>query len=103
MRNIMSMKIILIIIGFINPQDKQSFDYYATHMRQQYEIVGATIVEKYPVSHNVFGGEKPDFVMVVEFPNVEAFQKLFASEQYNKLVPYRDKGFSKLDVFISQK
>ncbi len=50
----MSLKIILIIIGFINPQEKQSFDYYATNMQQQYENVGAVIIEKYPVMHNVF-------------------------------------------------
>ena len=41
--------------------------------------------------------------MVVEFPNQESFQKLFASEEYKKLVPYREKGFNKLNVFISKK
>ncbi len=99
----MSLKIILIIIGFINPQEQQSFEYYASNMHHQYENVGAVIVEKYPVVHNVFGGEKPDFVMVVEFPNQEAFQQLFSSEEYKKLVPFREKGFEKLNVFISQK
>jgi len=99
----MNLKIILIIIGFINPQEKQSFDYYASNMQQQYENVGAVIVEKYPILHNVVGDEKPDFVMVVEFPNQQAFQKLFSGEEYKKLVPYRKKGFSKLNVFISQK
>ncbi len=100
---IMSLKIILIIIGFINPQEKQSFDYYATNMHQQYESVGAVIIEKYPIIHNAVGEERPDFVMIVEFPNQQAFQKLFSSEEYKKLVPYREKGFTKLNVFISQK
>lgn len=99
----MKLEIILIIMGFINPQEQQSFDFYASNMRQQYENVGAKIVDRYPIVHNVFGGEKPDFVMVVEFPNQESFQKLFASEAYKKLVPYREKGFNKLNVFISQK
>ena len=99
----MSLKIILIIIGFINPQEQESFDYYATNMHKQYENVGAVIIDKYPIMLNVLGGEKPDFVMVVEFPNQEAFQKLFSGEEYKKLVHYREKGFNKLDVLISQK
>jgi len=90
-------------MGFINSQEKESFDLYASNMRQQYQDVGAVIVDKYPIVHNVFGGEKPDFIMVVEFPNQESFQELFASEDYKKLVPYREKGFNKLNVFISQK
>ena len=99
----MNLKIILIIIGFINPQEKQSFDYYATNMHQQYENVGAVIVERYPIVHSIFDSEKPDFVLVVEFPNQESFQKLFSGEEYKKLVPFREKGFNKLNVLISQK
>ena len=84
---IMKLKIIL-IIGFINPLNKQSFDYYATNMHQQYDKVRAVIIKKYPIVHNVFGGEKPDFIMVVEFPNQQVFQTLFASDEYKNLVPF---------------
>jgi uncharacterized protein (DUF1330 family) len=99
----MSLKIILIIIGFINPQEQSSFEYYASNMRQQYEAVGAVIIDKYPIQYSVFGGEKPDFIMMVEFPNQAAFEKLFAGDEYKKLVPFREKGFNKLNVFVSQR
>ncbi|MEK6154707.1 DUF1330 domain-containing protein [Flavobacteriaceae bacterium 3-367] len=99
----MNFKIFLIIIGFVNPQERESFDHYATNMRTLYETVDATVVEKYPIAQTIVGDEKPDFIMVVEFPSQEAFVKLFSSEEYKKLVPYREKGFKKLEVFVSKK
>ena len=99
----MKLKLFLIIIGFINPQEQESFEHYASNMRTLYENVGATVVDKYPVVQTIVGDKKPDFMMVVEFPNQEAFVKLFSSEEYKKIVPYREKGFKKLEVFLSKK
>lgn len=99
----MNLKIFLIIIGFINPQEQESFDHYATNMRALYETVDAKVVDKYPIVQTIMGDEKPDFIMVVEFPNQEAFIKLFSSEAYQRIVPYREKGFKKLEVFVSKK
>ena len=99
----MNFKLFLIIIGFINMQEQEAFQHYASEMRQQYEAVGATVQERYPIVHSVMGDEKPDFMLVVEFPNEQAFQQLFGSEEYKKLVPYREKAFKDLKVYISKK
>ncbi|MGB5820964.1 MAG: DUF1330 domain-containing protein [Saonia sp.] len=99
----MNFKIFLIIIGFINPQEQESFEHYASNMRTLYESVDATVVDKYPVVQTLVSDEKPDFVMVVEFPSQEALVKLFSSEDYKKLVPFREKGFKKLNVFLSKR
>ncbi|WP_350293981.1 DUF1330 domain-containing protein [uncultured Croceitalea sp.] len=98
----MNLKIILIIIALANPNEKEAFEHYISQIRAQYELVGAKPV-KYPVNHVVMGEEKPDFIMVVEFPNQEALQKLFTSEDYKKLVPYREKAFTDLKVFLSKR
>ncbi len=99
----MNFKIFLIIIGFINPQEQKSFELYASNMRALYESVDATVIDKYPVAQTLVGDEKPDFVMVVEFPSQEALVTLFSSADYKKLVPFREKGFKKLNVFLSKK
>lgn len=97
----MNLKVILIVIAFINPNEPESFDHYVTQIREQYEMVGAKPV-RYPVNHVILGEEQPDFIMVVEFPDQQALQKLFTSEEYQKLVPYREKAFTELKVFLSQ-
>jgi len=98
----MNLKIILIIIAFANPNEKEAFEYYKSQIRAQYELVGAKRV-KYPIDYVVMGEEKPDFIMVVEFPNQKALQKLFAGEDYKELVLYREKAFTNLNVFLSKK
>ncbi|WP_439132482.1 DUF1330 domain-containing protein [Polaribacter sp.] len=98
----MNIKIILIIIAFVNPKEKEAFEYYRSKIRAKYELVGAKPV-KYPIKRGVIGKEKPDFIMVVEFPNQESMEKLFTSEDYKKLIPYRNKAFTDLKVFISEK
>lgn len=99
---IMNLKIILIIIAFVNLNEKEAFEYYRSNIRAKYELVGAKPV-KYPIKHGVIDKEKPDFIMVVEFPNQKALEKLFKSEDYKKLIPYRNKAFTDLKVFISEK
>lgn len=98
----MNLKIILIIVAFTNPNEKEALAFYTSQIRAQYELVGATRI-KYPITNLVLGEDKPDFIMVVEFPNQGALQKLFTSEDYQKLVPYRQKAFTKLNVYMSQK
>lgn len=97
----MTTKIFIIIMGFINPQEQEAFEFYKTEINKQYEQVGAVVTDRYPVLQVLAGEEKPDFVMVVEFPSPQALQQVFASTEYQKLVPYREKGFSKLNVFLS--
>ncbi len=96
-------KIFIIIIGFVNPQEQASFQEYATEMRTLYEKHDAEIVDRYPIAMSALGGEKPDFVMVVEFPNQQKLQALFSSEEYQKIIPLREKGFKDLNVYISPK
>ena len=98
----MNLKIILIIIAFVNPNEKEAFEYYRSKIRAKYELVGAKPI-KYPIKHSVIGKEKPDFIMVVEFPNQEVLEKLFNSKDYKKLIPYRNKAFKNLQVFIAEK
>lgn len=97
----MNLKIFLIIIGFINPQEQESFTHYSTQINLLYENAGAEVKNRYPILQTLLGEEKPDFILVVEFPNQQSLQQLFTSEEYKKLIPYRQKAFSKINVFIS--
>lgn len=97
----MSAKIFLVIIATINPQEREAFEYYKTEINKQYESVGAEVTKRYPILQSLTGSEKPDFILVVEFPNQEALQKLFTSEEYQKISPYREKGFIKLNAMLS--
>lgn len=97
----MNLKIFFIIIGFINPQEQESFKHYSTEINKLYESVGAEVIGRYPIAQTLLGEEKPDFLLVVEFPNQQALQNLLTSKEFQDLAPYREKAFSKISVFIS--
>jgi len=39
-------------------------------------------------------------VVVMEFPSSQAIKKVFESEAYKALLPYRDKAFTDLEMFL---
>ena len=98
----MNLKIFMIVIGLVNPEEPEAFDHYVTSMRDLYASVGAEIIGRYPVFHVAVGEEKPDFVLIVEFPNEETLRSLSESADYKTLVPYRDKAFKNLTVYLSK-
>ena len=41
-------------------------------------------------------------VVVMEFPNEDAYQEVLEGEAYQELVPHRDKAFKKLNLLASK-
>ena len=98
----MSTKVILIIIATINPSEKDSLTYYLQEMNKLYQEVGANQIKKYQITESLIGEETANLVSIMEFPNREAMEKVFKSEEYKKLVPYREKAFIKVTAMISE-
>ncbi len=73
-------KIILIIMGFLNPQEKEAFEQYSSQINKLYIEVGATVTDRFPIYQVAMGDEKPDFVMVVEFPSEQAYKNYFQAK-----------------------
>ena len=98
----MSSKVILIIIATINPTEKESLNYYLQQMNILYQEVGATPISKYKISEVLIGDNIPNLVSIMEFPNRESLDKVFKSEKYEALIPYRRKAFIKVEAVISE-
>lgn len=46
-------------------------------------------------------GEKPVMIGVFSFPNCDAIQDLLVNDpDYQKIVPFRDKGFKSIRFFV---
>lgn len=68
-----------------------------------YTEVGAKPIERYEISGVLIGENQPTMVSIMEFPDEAALDKVFKSEDYKTLLPYREKAFIKLEAFISKK
>jgi hypothetical protein len=51
------------------------------------------------VAATLTGGNPPAVVLVLECANAELARGFFNQEAYLKLLPHREKGFSRLEIF----
>ncbi len=94
-------KVFLIIIATINPSEKEALSHYLGQMNLLYELAGAQPVARYNILESLTGNDFPNLVVVMEFPSREAVLKVFESDTYNELLPYRETAFSDVRIHIS--
>lgn len=63
--------------------------------------VGARITKRYVLEKEVVGNRSAKIVIVVEYPNYEAIDKVFSSAEYAQAIPFRGKAFSEYSVHVT--
>lgn len=64
------------------------------------ESVGARIVEKREIGPAVVGDSIGETLMVVEYPDYDALDRVFKSAAYKAIIPARDKAFLSYNVSV---
>lgn len=84
-----------------NPENMEDLQTYGS---QSYDIMtkhGGVRVSNYKVESVLDSGDKPAMIGVFSFPNKQAIEDLlFNDADYQKLVPFRDKGFKSIRFFV---
>jgi uncharacterized protein (DUF1330 family) len=94
-------KVNLTIVASINPEGKEELTHYIEKVGELYKKVNATSINKFKVTESLIGNYIPNLVSIMEFPNRTSLNDVFESEEYKKLIPFREKAFSKLEAYIS--
>ncbi len=97
----MAEKAILIATGIVNPDEMEAFEYYTSHALVLLKGAGGKLMGRYKVARNLVGEDPLSGVLVMEFPDDPSITGVFESEEYKKLIPFRDKAFKKIDVYIA--
>ena len=50
----------------------------------------------------VLSGRESGLVLVMDFPSAEAIEAAFASEDYKRLLPLRERGFAAFDILVTR-
>lgn len=98
----MSEKSIMIVNAVLNPNEKEAFTYYSEQSAPLFKEAGAKPIGKHKIAKTIIGSKKLQVVAIMEFPSSESITKVFESEVYKELLPYREKAFLELDVFIGK-
>ncbi|GMT49910.1 MAG: hypothetical protein IEMM0008_1449 [bacterium] len=97
----MAEKAVLIATGLVNPNEMEAFEYYTSHAAVLLKGAGGQAIGRYKVTQNLVGEEPLSAVLVMEFPDDPSITRVFESEEYKKLIPFRDKAFKKIDIYIA--
>lgn len=84
----------------IDPSEGDATDKYFNTTLPLLERVGARILEQFKVGDAVVGERLGETLMIVEYPNLEAVDAVFGSQEYRAIIPYRDKAFRKYNICI---
>ena len=94
-------KVNLVVVATINPNEKEALSFYLEKIGKLYQEANASSVGKYKISKAVIGQYTPSLVSVMEFEDMDSYKKVFESSAYEKLLPYREKAFSKLEGYLT--
>ncbi len=63
---------------------------------------GGTLVKRLRVTNTIAGSAGTQLVLVMDFEQAEAIGAVFASDDYQALLPDRDKGFSNIEILATE-
>lgn len=96
-------KSIVILEGKFNEGGMESpeFQEYSRRSNANGETHGGVVLQKYMIKENLGQGEKPDVVLVVQYPSYEAAQQTFTSDEYKAIIPLRDIAFKEVKILLT--
>ena len=91
----------LVVTGVPNPADMESMQAYLQGVMPLLQGAGGKLVKRLKVGETL-NGAKTGMVLVMDFDSAKAVSELFASDDYQALLPARDKGFKEMNIHITQ-
>lgn len=90
----------LILLGTRKPDSDQDFMEYASVAGPMFVAAGGEWNGQFDRVDDL-ADSGPDQVRIMNFPDEETIRGLFASEEYQKVVPARDRAFEELRIMIA--
>jgi uncharacterized protein (DUF1330 family) len=97
----MAEKTTLVVTAVPNPQEMESVQKYLHGVLPLLTGAGGTVVKRLKTD-KVIHGNPSGMTLVMDFESEEAITGMFDSEDYAALVPVRDRGFSEMNILLTQ-
>ena len=91
-------KATMIVLGVVNPQEKEALQKYTQKATPLFVQAGAKLLGRFKVQKSYIGEHIPQIVTLMEFPEMSTIEKVLESPEYQDLIPLRGKAFKQLDI-----
>ena len=94
----------VILQGIFNENKMESAEFaeYSKRSNANAEAHGGMVKNKYMIDENLAESEKPNFVIIVEFPSKDTATKAFTSEEYLSIIHLRDVVFKDVKILLTK-
>jgi uncharacterized protein (DUF1330 family) len=97
----MNEKTTLVVTAVPNPKEMASVKEYLQGVLPLLQGAGGKVVKRLKVDKLIHGNPS-GMVLVMDFDSADAITEMFESEDYASLVPVRDRGFSEMNIQLTQ-
>jgi uncharacterized protein (DUF1330 family) len=97
------MKATIIVEGVFRPGHETYFQEYSTLVRRYLEKHSGRVIRRQRIEKVLYGQEqeKPDLVMVIDFPDRALAEGIFFEREYLDIIPLRDRVFSRFNMYLA--
>ena len=93
-------KTTLVVTAVPNPKEMAAVQEYLQGVMPLFLGAGGKLVKRLRVEQAIHG-RPAGMVLVMDFDSGEAVSEIFKSDEYQALVPVRDRGFSETNVLLT--
>ncbi len=90
----------LVVNAKLNPNNQDDIEAYTGNVIPLLKEAGGRDLKRAELSTVINGESKYPLLLFMEFDNEEAIKKAFKSPAYQELIPYRDRAFEEIDIYV---
>ncbi|HEY4211780.1 MAG TPA: DUF1330 domain-containing protein [Steroidobacteraceae bacterium] len=95
------MKATIIVEGVFRPGYEAYFEEYSGRVRRYLEKNQGQVIRRQRIERVLYGEERPDLVMVIDFPDRQRAQSIFFEPEYLDIIPLRERIFSRFNMYLA--
>ena len=96
------MSAVLITTGHLAADGSEALQKYASSVLPMLLAAGGQMLFRGGPMETLVGNNPPDLFFAMRFESAEIIRRLLTSEEYVRLVPYRNRAFSQITTVIAQ-
>ncbi len=96
----MSEKTTLVVTAIPNPSEMASVQEYLKGVMPLFQGAGGKLVKRLKVGQTIRGNSS-GMVLVMDFDSADQVTKMFESDDYQAIIPARDKGFKEMNILLA--
>ena len=92
----------IVIEGTFQQGYESYFQDYSIEIKKFLQKYDAITTRRQLIEKTLYGQDRPNLIMIIDFPNKGLAEKIFFEQEYLSLIPLRDKVFKTFKMYLAK-